>query len=516
MVLWQDGKKLKLKSDVELSPKFLNVIKKEKETLLSYLKQNNGEFIPPEIFFNDLNYYLASYSQVSYYLLLNYSINTPAEKVRVNIPIYEYEKCAIHKTILFIYQNLEVLRYRYLNENGIVKFSVDKPNNLTGIVKYYYTEETFQKEVQDFVNVKGNLNTGDELNTFFVLEQGSNSKVSIVINGSVFEGSNLRNFITDFVFIYDKIRNEQEVISSSLLGFDNKYKFYGFIELGYVLYHDGENRKLKDYKGKLLKSIKPFYKSEFPYPGKKFIELHSTYFENEMSSYLISENNRNDIKPGYRSKFEVQQGAEYTFKIKKDVIDEILSKCSSFVTTEYCVLVTVFSYVLRKRLVDFKSNVIVGNCLTNRDLFQMDTTIGFFTNIVFQEIEFNQSSFMETLEEFSSVFFSQMSLKFYPWEKLIKEIDLSPSKLDSIFLDYSVVDSKSPQIEDFKFDEGSVALFDHTCIINSYSDSVLFFITFSSKIFGENYCKNFIKDYMSFIEQISKNVNITEATLLDD
>lgn len=373
--------------------------------------------------------------------------------------------------INFLIQRHEQLRTKFIIKNNELVQSID--NNISiKIEEKKYDYESFDELAYKYTK-PFNLHHSSLIRIYSIAKSDGSKYLFFDTHHIIMDGISINIFISELIQLID---------GNQLKAKDKDYK--EFLEWEKANYISIKDRSKKYWLGKLSKEN---HKVEFP-------------------NYKINTEQKET------------KGRRIYQTLSNTNSEYILEFCKKNSITSYVFFLALYFILLYKRT--NQSDIQIGTPISGRNMPGANDIIGMFVNTVVIRSEIsNSDKILEFIKKISKTVFSALLHQDYPFEQIVKDMDLDRSGISTplfnTMLAYQISNeqySLERGIEIKKHSFGrNTSPFDLTCLIEEH-DSFVIGLEYSTNIFNDDTAENYMSDYVELIEAVISN---DDSTILD-
>ncbi len=268
----------------------------------------------------------------------------------------------------------------------------------------------------------------------------------------------------------------------------------------------------KIYKGEVLEKLKIRYVDYCEYINNLDLQKEKEYWLKEFSEDIPVLELPLDFN---RPQLQESEGNLLDFIIDKEVKDEVKSLAIESETSEFMVLISVFSLLLRRY--SRQDNIVIGTPIAGRPNKDVENVMGLFVNTLPLRFSIDlNSSYLDYLKSVKDKCLKAYENMLYPFDELVDELNiprnLSRNPLFDVMFVMQNMKKEKIDLQDFSMNEvenkKAVSKFDLTFIVEEREDYYVLSVEYAKSLFKDESIEYLIKHYVNLLKQVVKNKNL--------
>lgn len=232
----------------------------------------------------------------------------------------------------------------------------------------------------------------------------------------------------------------------------------------------------------------------------------SDYWAKVFEKKLCSKALPRDVKD---SPENINAGAVVDKKLNNELYRLVQELKHRYNTTTYVLLLGLYNLLLSRYTNN--NDIVVGTPVSGRQNHLLDSTVGMFVNTLAIRTELqNDESLAANIQLIKNKVISAIENQNYPYEMLLRDIQLKNSNVKDSLFDYFFVfqntDNKQYEFADMTIEEINLkevdAKFELTFIVEEGADDIQFMIEYRKALYSKEFINKMLSDYIALIEDI--------------
>lgn len=390
--------------------------------------------------------------------------------------------------------------------------------NISGGIEFY--------DILDFDKIKCTLNQlvsrHESFRTFFEISDCEiHQKISTNINLNIdFINTSVDDIDNQFkLFNKNFDLSKAPLLKAKVLYLDNNHTVL-LVSMHHII-SDGTSMNIlldefcKLYNNEALPKIKFTYKDFINYEqyfsGSEKYENNKNFWLNEFADEIPTLNlPTNFSRPSIFS----YKGAKVYNRFNEEISSYILETSKRLQVTPYMFLLAAYYILLYKYT--GQDNIIVGTPIANRDISEFSNIIGMFVNTLAIRKKINSNkTFMNFLEEIKEKCLNCFTHQNYPFDELVKELNISRDAsrnplFDTMFV-YQNTGMKPLKLNNIEtkyyIPDTHISKFDLSLEITPQDKEFLLNLEYCTDLFEKEFIEALSEHYIQLVKNILDNVN---------
>ncbi|WP_139164659.1 condensation domain-containing protein [Chryseobacterium taeanense] len=273
-------------------------------------------------------------------------------------------------------------------------------------------------------------------------------------------------------------------------------KEYASWVYNYIKSSSGKN-KINRYREKILNSLK-----EDSIIGDNYQDSYITKLEKELN-IALGKKDRKDLPDFFGDIYNIypDPGAFYQNFIEEERIKKLNKLANTYQSSIFNMLIAIFAITFYRK--NKNKSVRIATLHSGRLLQEFENIIGWFASEIILCLSVKEDfSIREFLENISDTFLETSQYSFYPYEKIMHDLDLNLDTLAPIFINYQVQNERyNMEIAPLHRSSG-FGYFVFGCDFIQYDNCIKMMINYNIKHFSGIEVQQLVEDCNVLIDQL--------------
>ncbi|MGL5972267.1 MAG: amino acid adenylation domain-containing protein, partial [Oscillospiraceae bacterium] len=262
------------------------------------------------------------------------------------------------------------------------------------------------------------------------------------------------------------------------------------------------------YDGKILENKELQYKDYSEWILTKDMSLQQKFWTNELQGIQTLELPYDTA----RANEKTMNGSNVYLNLDENYTINIIEFCQKYGVTEYMLFVSILNVMLRKY--SGQEDIVIGSPVYGRTIKETENIMGMFVNTLpIRTYPSGDKTYNNYLKEVQDICLNSLENQEYPFEEIIKNIDVTRDATRNPVFDVMLVLQNNEEVELKTKDltlkmiehKGNTAKFDLLLSITPNNNKYILDLEFSTDLFSEQSAERFLKSFKEILSSILEN-----------
>jgi|GEM_PF-5089253 len=434
--------------------------------------------------------------------------------VKSYLSVNNMDKEVMKRAISALLDRHEILRTTLFFEDGEVKQKIQPQIDVEKIIEEVSipegdsNEDIITREGDKASKIKFDLEKGPWMSIKMFNFSGDTQGLLIIMHHAMSDNSSAEIVKRELMQLYENFKSDNP---QPLKPLKFQYKEFGVLV----------NKLRKDTELTAEKFFEEKIKESLAINGNPYEELiqdpknsyHKT-LRREIKEYQKLQNREDRDYPeayGYLyDLLEEKDGAQYRFVLLKDKIEKLECIRTFFGTSNFVLISSIFSFVLREMKSDKSTRMLIP--VSTRVTENFDDIIGWLASTVLTIFSEKEDVSVESyINNFSDTISETSNYRFYNFEKLLPRLDLNQDIIAPVLFNYLQLENNFPgtlKSQHIKR-KGAPSYFNFACHVEQYENYLLFLSTYKLAYFTNEQMEELWTKFSAIIDLLAANPKMT-------